>query len=232
MTPTELHEVDQVLLRTGAKLEGWQVSALYLGAQTSTNLRLGPQQLFETIFGPKPALGQTLEEVNATIGPLMKLWNRLVEDHRRGRVRLSNVPFVQPIDRGQIEHMAARRAEELLWFVRGIDAGGDDPADFGPEGEALLRELAGMRVLCDGYGQLIKGTTSAAAVVEAGERLTEVTRSIEGTIDRLMTVNDGVRRRLVAEARGQAQARSVKVGRNEPCPCGSGRKWKHCCGAV
>jgi len=21
-----------------------------------------------------------------------------------------------------------------------------------------------------------------------------------------------------------------KIGRNEPCPCGSGRKWKHCCG--
>lgn len=21
-----------------------------------------------------------------------------------------------------------------------------------------------------------------------------------------------------------------KIGRNEPCPCGSGRKYKHCCG--
>ncbi|MBK5936397.1 hypothetical protein CCR81_06200 [Halorhodospira halophila] len=25
-------------------------------------------------------------------------------------------------------------------------------------------------------------------------------------------------------------ARSSKVGRNEPCPCGSGRKHKRCCG--
>jgi len=23
-----------------------------------------------------------------------------------------------------------------------------------------------------------------------------------------------------------------KVGRNEPCPCGSGKKYKHCCGAL
>lgn len=23
----------------------------------------------------------------------------------------------------------------------------------------------------------------------------------------------------------------VKVGRNVPCPCGSGKKWKRCCGA-
>ncbi|WP_394697314.1 SEC-C metal-binding domain-containing protein [Pseudoxanthomonas japonensis] len=21
-----------------------------------------------------------------------------------------------------------------------------------------------------------------------------------------------------------------KIGRNDPCPCGSGRKWKKCCG--
>jgi len=27
------------------------------------------------------------------------------------------------------------------------------------------------------------------------------------------------------------QRNSAKVGRNEPCPCGSGRKYKKCCGA-
>ena len=30
----------------------------------------------------------------------------------------------------------------------------------------------------------------------------------------------------------EEQAKPVieKVGRNEPCPCGSGKKYKHCCG--
>ena len=39
-------------------------------------------------------------------------------------------------------------------------------------------------------------------------------------------------RQVVAE-RGRARARrlSPKVGRNEPCPCGSGKKFKKCCGA-
>jgi uncharacterized protein YecA (UPF0149 family) len=23
-----------------------------------------------------------------------------------------------------------------------------------------------------------------------------------------------------------------KVGRNNPCPCGSGKKYKHCCGKI
>jgi len=30
----------------------------------------------------------------------------------------------------------------------------------------------------------------------------------------------------------QRPAQSAKVGRNKPCPCGSGRKYKHCCGAL
>ncbi|MEA1649028.1 MULTISPECIES: SEC-C metal-binding domain-containing protein [Nitrospirillum] len=25
--------------------------------------------------------------------------------------------------------------------------------------------------------------------------------------------------------------RQAKVGRNDPCPCGSGKKYKRCCGA-
>ena len=38
-----------------------------------------------------------------------------------------------------------------------------------------------------------------------------------------------------AEAQAKARAKPVrtgpKVGRNDPCPCGSGKKYKKCCGA-
>jgi uncharacterized protein len=29
----------------------------------------------------------------------------------------------------------------------------------------------------------------------------------------------------------QVQREAPKVGRNDPCPCGSGKKFKKCCGA-
>ena len=32
--------------------------------------------------------------------------------------------------------------------------------------------------------------------------------------------------------RKQSPARSSKVGRNDPCPCGSGKKYKNCCGST
>jgi uncharacterized protein len=34
------------------------------------------------------------------------------------------------------------------------------------------------------------------------------------------------------EAMRRLPVRVQKVGRNEPCPCGSGKKWKKCCGAA
>jgi len=40
-------------------------------------------------------------------------------------------------------------------------------------------------------------------------------------------------RRALARASSPMPQRQAgpKVGRNQPCPCGSGRKYKHCCGA-
>ena len=33
-----------------------------------------------------------------------------------------------------------------------------------------------------------------------------------------------------AGGKGSAQVKRVKIGRNDPCPCGSGKKYKNCCG--
>ena len=33
------------------------------------------------------------------------------------------------------------------------------------------------------------------------------------------------------KARRHSPRRATKTGRNDPCPCGSGRKYKRCCGA-
>ena len=39
------------------------------------------------------------------------------------------------------------------------------------------------------------------------------------------------RQRRGALATGTVRRSSRKVGRNEPCPCGSGKKYKNCCGS-
>jgi hypothetical protein len=46
--------------------------------------------------------------------------------------------------------------------------------------------------------------------------------------------NGATRKELLARKQGGASQRSAerKIGRNEPCPCGSGKKYKHCCGKL
>ncbi len=44
-------------------------------------------------------------------------------------------------------------------------------------------------------------------------------------------LSEETRKRITKEYRRANIAVSNKVGRNDPCPCGSGKKYKKCCGA-
>jgi uncharacterized protein YecA (UPF0149 family) len=36
----------------------------------------------------------------------------------------------------------------------------------------------------------------------------------------------------MAQQKPRLPVKTAKVGRNDPCPCGSGKKWKKCCSAA
>ena len=48
---------------------------------------------------------------------------------------------------------------------------------------------------------------------------------------RRAAVMQGLSGRIVGAPSTGIERRAAKVGRNDPCPCGSGRKYKKCCGA-
>lgn len=237
--PEKPRALDEVLSRLGAKLEAWQVRALFLGAQASTNVRLGPQHLLPHLFGDEPMLGEGLAEASANLQALVAFWNQLVADHQAGRVTLSDMPVGDPPQRAELQEATRRRIEEITWFTRGIDAGGDDPIEFGAEGERLLGKLAEGAALLEAFLDLL-GRMPEGDVRKARKSLDQLTRATETIISDLMDVSDGVRREAIAEyeriAGGRTDdgipvARPVKVGRNQSCPCGSGLKWKRCCGS-
>jgi len=71
---------------------------------------------------------------------------------------------------------------------------------------------------------------------EAIKRLYTVKVQKEGETAAVPTHSPGPRR--VSLSRGDIKSagettqkrQGVKVGRNDPCPCGSGKKYKKCCG--
>ncbi len=54
---------------------------------------------------------------------------------------------------------------------------------------------------------------------------------IEGALRQIHAYWQPLREASAERPLAQAQRISTKVGRNEPCPCGSGKKYKKCCGA-
>jgi uncharacterized protein len=77
-----------------------------------------------------------------------------------------------------------------------------------PDGEA------GLNYLCAGYrrfyGHLLPYLERMAVLARQGQPISAISGELE-----------------VAERDERARWRAT--GRNEPCPCGSGRKYKHCC---
>jgi hypothetical protein len=238
-TGTKTRPLDEALRRMGAKLEAWQVRALILGAHASTNLQVGPQHLIGHICGDEPIMGRDAADANENLQSLMSLWNELVEDHQRGRIALSKVRTGKRPTTQELDALTKRRNDEITWFLRGIDASGDDPTQFGDDGEVLFRRLAEASNFLESFQELLTRTPESD-LAKARKTLDQLTVAIETIIQDLLTISDGIREGMIAEIQEMAGRRTddsvparrpVKVGRNEPCPCGSGRKWKRCCGA-
>jgi hypothetical protein len=69
----------------------------------------------------------------------------------------------------------------------------------------------------------------ASGVADASERLVRLLGEQPGREDEAAEAEQEMQRASRAASGGSRLA--VKIGRNDPCPCGSGRKYKRCCGA-
>jgi len=219
--------LEDVLRRLGAKLSAWQVRALYLGAHASADLELGPQHLLPEILGDAE-VGEHEQDARENLGVLLSPWNELTEAARKG-VRLSTMPAVTAASTvDELRALAERRAAEIDAFMTGLGAGGDLD-DLEPD-EQPYHFLATTQSLLEGLDkQLARWTKADLPTLRA--TLSTTTSAIEDAMTEALRIGATLRREQIAELRGQVISKP-KPGRNEPCPCGSGRKWKRCCGAA
>ncbi len=73
------------------------------------------------------------------------------------------------------------------------------------------------------------GKEQVLAKLKANERQTFIEDAI-GDMEWWACFQPPKRRRRVVHPASAASKPQKKVGRNDPCPCGSGKKYKHCCG--
>jgi preprotein translocase subunit SecA len=83
------------------------------------------------------------------------------------------------------------------------------------------------------YAAGANGTSNGSAAEHraAQESLEDVTRHIQRKKDKELAQLQFVGGDGSSAGGKQPVVKGAKVGRNEPCPCGSGKKYKKCCGA-
>jgi uncharacterized protein YecA (UPF0149 family) len=189
-----------------------------------------PSQWLPFIFNEKDPGYASLAEAEDVLKALMALYNDINEGVQQGKVKLP--PRIE-LRRPALANLGGDAP--LSGWARGFVIGHDYLSslwdDYIPE--ALSGELDSSMLILSFFG---------------GRRLAEIlhnkiagnTRTLEEMAEDIARLFPGAMKsyahlgwsiQAVLNDRDRPQPlRTEKIGRNDPCPCGSGKKYKKCCG--
>lgn len=156
---------------------------------------------------------EDIDEANKVIGLIMEHYNSIISDLNGG----CYAP-VFDID---------TRHDEILWEIW-IDGFGAAMA-LRPDSWLALAESSDEEVRFAISGLSALGTISQGECDLPESQIEDLTNLAPELIP-IWVESLHVWRLENVSAPPPQQRRSIKVGRNDPCPCGSGRKYKKCCG--
>jgi uncharacterized protein len=205
----------------------------FLFAVASAPELIKPSEWMPLVFGDAEPEYASLDEAKLVTGELMSLYNAVN----------ASVSAHTPTVPGDCLFR-----EDVLTNL-------DDDAPIGQWSRGFMRGHTWLEELWESYvpGELDEETAATLLTLSffASRRIAEAFRKESAPDQALETLAMTIRRifptaiaeyaRLgraislaLAEDAGSEQTprRATKTGRNDPCPCGSGRKYKKCCGAV
>jgi uncharacterized protein len=194
-----------------------------------TGIAIGPELIrpsewLPLIWGGAAPEFAELDEANAILGSLMARYNEIL-----GEIADDALAPIFWADRNGTV-IAMDWAEGFLRAIM-LRADAWEPLfNSRRDGKLLLPILS---LCCDENGDSLLGLPS-----EAEDRIVaQAPELIPGCIIGIATYWRRKGRRqistsLKAGLRPELSSAATKIGRNDPCPCGSGRKFKRCCGEV
>lgn len=250
LSDDELQQLDTILLEELDSEEGMTIDMMdgFMHA-----LAIGPTTILPSVWLPKiwgtdspmPKV-ESIERLNFIINLVMRHFNGIIAGLK------ANPPEVYPfwpfivaggedkegdedddfdeddiIDDEELNDDGAEYDDASAWsygFIEGMMLCWDDwqPMLQTPEGKAWFRPIYLL-----GSEEI---DSEELPLIETPEQIAELSLQIT---DSLLNMNAYwlPYRKAVAE-RDTAVELQAKVGRNHPCPCGSGRKFRKCCGAA
>lgn len=142
--------------------------------------------------------------------------------------------LIRVVDNKWMDHIDAMEQLKSGIGLRGL--GGQDPAGaYATEGFAMFEELISSikeETVKFCYNVTVATSTERTAVFGDGQSMKEEFAD-ESAAFSSMNGQEMLEEGVVPEREKRQETvkrNQPKVGRNDPCPCGSGKKYKHCCG--
>jgi uncharacterized protein len=217
--PVDLEALDQFLMSDASPEDCMQLSDLdgFL-----TGIAIGPELVMPSEWlpaiwgGDEPAF-ESIEQAQTVIGTIMGRYNEIFR--ALGTDPEAYAPLFWEGPDGEV--IAADWAEGF------VDAIGLRPEAWRPlleDREALVMLMPILALGGDAEG----GSPLELDPEEDADLLAQAPELIPACVAGI----DGFwKERRGRPKAGSGRTKSAKAGRNDPCPCGSGRKYKRCCGA-
>ena len=227
LSAKEREELNNFLLSEITSDETMMLDTLdgYLTALVIGPVSLKPSQWLPTVWGPKvsdePAF-ETMEQAQHVLDLILRHMNGIVESLRHDAD--AHVPVFDTL---VYENDPREYADAEMWahgFMTGIALCRKDWQPFldEPDAAEVLRPIHLL-----GSDDI---TSEELTLTETPEQREEIGKLIPASVASIYRYWQPIRPAEV-ELMGTIRRDQPKVGRNDPCPCGSGKKFKKCCGA-
>lgn len=229
-------EMDSLLKKYEVEFTLHQLYGLLYGAISAPEI-VQPSQIISILFkGKEPKFG-LMEEAKNFFGNVMALWNVVAGSISGGSHIAWPETVFQHSNSGLKEYIHAITSLNKQ-FIKGLDLGATQEEDFSGEIRDAFESLAKTDILLKEYLKFLKKDKSSNAK-EIAKSFKLVKKTEDIIISCIGRIAVGLKESRMRKARETAkfvesahQARDSKVGRNVPCPCGSGKKFKKCCGLL
>ncbi|MHB8534568.1 MAG: UPF0149 family protein [Sulfuricaulis sp.] len=194
-----------------------------------------PSEWLPLVFNENEGGFATLDEAQEILPAIMALYN-----HANSGVLEGN-PALPPGCTARAEPMSNLEPDApLSQWARGFGGGHDWLEnvwdEYAPEEldealgvDVLVLSFFASRNLAEAYRKEIKSRN-----ISLEELAGELLKALPDAMQNYARIGRTLYEAVLSEPRIETRApeRHEKIGRNEPCPCGSGKKYKRCCGAA
>jgi uncharacterized protein len=179
-----------------------------------------PSEWIPGLWGDDEPIFDDAEQMQAALGAVMEHYNRLIADIDRSLKRLEadgicdyRPMFLTGDDKPA--HDTVRRWVRGFWKAMAL----------APGVWSALAEDERTQILIEPFVGFFE--IEGQAPLELPDDIDAILDEGAAAIPRIITV---LHKLAQIRHRSAAPVRRSKVGRNDPCPCGSGQKQKRCCG--